>query len=220
MVKGILGAAGLAAVMTFGAAGGAQAAMATCPDTAATDDREFSLASADVASIGCYAFGDGNDKLDKLPGFTGTLLDKSDSNSDGTMPLLLGKTDENDLQSGLYGTFSFIVPTGYDTLYISFKSGQGGKKNDGNPDYAAFSVDVAALALSTLSFNWAIGSGHEDSPYTAFNAIDSDLNQALSHVSVYGDPSVVPLPAAGWFLLTALVGLAGTRWLNKGRAAA
>ncbi|MQX37129.1 VPLPA-CTERM sorting domain-containing protein [Roseospira navarrensis] len=42
----------------------------------------------------------------------------------------------------------------------------------------------------------------------------SDPNNAFEHVV-----STVPLPAAAWFMLTALGGLVGSRWLKKDKAA-
>ncbi|WP_170294965.1 VPLPA-CTERM sorting domain-containing protein [Roseospira navarrensis] len=62
--------------------------------------------------------------------------------------------------------------------------------------------------------------------YYIVSGVDSTMLELGMRVTEPGDwirvvtVSAVPLPAAAWFLLTALGGLVGTRWLKKDKAAA
>ncbi|WP_170294654.1 VPLPA-CTERM sorting domain-containing protein [Roseospira navarrensis] len=75
----------------------------------------------------------------------------------------------------------------------------------GDPGDVLFQFDAARYTKFAFIFD---SNGGRTGP--------SDPNIAFADL----DYSVVPLPAAVWFMLTALGGLAGTRWLRKDKAAA
>lgn len=150
------------------AAAGAQAAAVSvsCPGTAATTDREFTI-TTDPGTAVCFASAPGNlngngDAINQLGYIT---LDKSDDLTSGALPQSLTATPPT---SGLSGTFSFNAP-GYTNFVIAFKSGQGQL----DPDWAAFT-----LPNGVTSGTWAISG-----------------QQALSHVNLYAQVVPVPAAA-------------------------
>ena len=186
-----------AAAVLVMAAGGASAATVSCPGTAATTDREFSVTTAPGST--CFATGVGNingnpnnDPLYPLLltafGAGHVLIDKSDDAKSGLKPnALVGP-----LVSGLSGSWSFALPSAgagfsWTNVILAFKSGRG----QFDPDWAAF-----VIPNSVTSGTWAISQ-----------------NQALSHVNLYAQrvPVPIPVPAAGLLLLGALGGLAALR---------
>ncbi|MBB4315088.1 VPLPA-CTERM sorting domain-containing protein [Roseospira marina] len=74
----------------------------------------------------------------------------------------------------------------------------GGSPTDDNPFFFASETSGTTLRVAALGWN------------------DDFKIKSLS----YDIPAEVPLPAAAWFMLTALGGLAGGRWLRKGDARA
>jgi len=151
----------------------------SCPGTAATTDREFTI-TTDPGTATCLAYAVGNisgngDTINQL-GYL--LLDKTDDATSGLFPTLLTATPPT---SGLSGTFSFAAPSGYTSFVIAFKSGNGQL----DPDWAAFT-----LPSGQTSGSWTISGA-----------------QQLSHVNLYARVAPVPLPAAVWLFGSGVIGL-------------
>ena len=158
------------------------AAIVSCPGTAATTDREFTLDTTPDAT--CLAFDAGNlsgngDSVNDLGYIT---LDKSD---DGTSGAVEGSLTFTPPTSGTSGTFSLDTAqlSGYTDFVLALKTGEGQL----NPDWAAFSLPAGAT-----SGDWAVSG-----------------QQALSHAVLYGKVAPVPLPAAVWLFGASLLGFAG-----------
>jgi hypothetical protein len=163
-----------AAACAWAAAASAAPAAVSCPGTAATTDREFTL-STDPGTVVCLAFGPGNingnnDAINQLGYVT---LDKTDDGTDGLFPTLLDATPGT---SGLSGTFSFTAPAGWQNFVIALKSGNGQL----DPDWAAF-----LLPAGVTSGTWTISG-----------------KQQLSHINLYAQ--VVPTPPAIWLFSSAV----------------
>jgi hypothetical protein len=166
----------------------AQAVVVNCPNSAATNDREFSLDTTPGAT--CLAFGPGNlnginDSVNQLGYIT---LDKSDDSITGALEGSLTFTPPT---SGLSGSFSIFAP-GYTSLVIALKSGAGQL----DPDWAAF-----ILPAGVFSGSWSISG-----------------QQELSHANLYGMVSEVPLPAALPLYGTGLGLMALFGWWRRRRA--
>ena len=194
----VLGPAIIAGVVMFGSS--VYAATVSCPGTAATTDREFTLTTAVAAT--CLAFGAGNidgngDAINSLGYLT---VDKSDNTTayvgiDGEITSLTGV-------SGLSGHFTITDPAGYKNFVFALKSGEGRL----DPDWVAF-----LLAPGTTSGDWAITVG----------------SQTLSHANLYaqacGDAGCpaneighTPIPGALWLFGTVIAGGTGFgRWRKK-----
>ena len=148
----------------------AGAVAVSCPGTASTADREFTLNTTPGSS--CELFGNG--PLDPNATFNAylsansyVLLDKSDDAGSGALPGSLTFTPPT---SGLSGTFSIGSVLGYTSLLLAMQSGVGIL----DPDWAVF-------LLGATSGSWSISG-----------------NQALSHANLYGveETTPIPLPAA------------------------
>jgi hypothetical protein len=161
-------------------ASGAQAASVTvyCPGSLSTSDREFSV-TTDPGTATCFKYGDGNlsGNNDEVNQAGYLTLDKSDDDLSIVRPGSLTVTPPD---NSLSGTFSFTAP-GYTDFIIAFKTGEGQL----DPDWAAF-----LLPAGVTSGEWSISGQNE-----------------LSHALLYGKPTVVPLPAAAWLLLSGAAGL-------------
>lgn len=198
----LIAAGSFAALASMTFAPQAHAATTMCPGTEATTDREFSLTTTPGST--CIGYGVGNingnpgganpDPIFSLGLFPmgAVLLDKTDDGPDPIGSVVLTTTGSTS------GSFSIFVPTGFTltNAVLGFKSGEGQL----DPDWAAF-----LLPLGVLSGSWAI----DNSAATG--------NQALSHANLYGTlvPSVIPLPAGGLLLISALGGLAMLRRRKK-----
>jgi PEP-CTERM motif len=169
----------------------AQADVISCPGTAATTDREFTLTTAIAAT--CLAFGTGNinGNGDAINSLGYTLLDKSDDSISGLTPFnWLSITGSGTTGGG----FSFTAPPGYTSFVIAFKSGEGQL----DPDWAAF-----LLPAGILSGSWSISG-----------------QQSLSHANLYGlrgSSFQVPEPSTLVLFGIAFAGLALARH-RTGRA--
>jgi hypothetical protein len=190
-------AAGVLALM----ASGAQAATTTlCPNSSSTTDREFTLTTEDPIGNSCFASGSPNDNNDAVfqamlanlvP--AATLLGKVEYDKFGVLqstgPEVSLLDDMIALLSGNSGGFTLDL-TGIVNAVLVFKVG-----NNPGPAYAAFTVD-SGLVTGFWSSTPLQGGG-------------------LSHVSLYGAPAAVPVPAAGFLLIGALGGLAALRRRRK-----
>jgi hypothetical protein len=158
----------------------AVAVTVSCPGTPETTDREFSL-TTDPGTASCIAYGTGNisGTSDAITALGYVLLDKSDDSISGLFPNALNAVSGS-MTSGLSGTVNFSAP-GYGSFVVGLKSGDGQL----DPDWAAF-----LLPDGVTQFDWSISG-----------------TQELSHINLYGKPSVVPLPAAAWLLLSGVAGL-------------
>lgn len=147
----------LFAASAIALAASANAATVSCPGTAATTDREFTLTTTSAAT--CLLTGTGNmsgnnDAVNQL-GFT--TLDKSDDSS-GAMNGALTIVGVN-MTAGTF-TIDPIVYGMYDEIALGFKVGSGQL----DPDWAVF-----LLADGTTSGSWMVSG-----------------QQALSHANLYG----------------------------------
>lgn len=160
----------------------ALAAPVSCPGTAVTTDREFTVDA--IPSATCFRTGNGNingngtgnnaDPIIAIEGFT--LIDKTDT-SGGAFNGALNVTGVGST-SGSF-TINPAVYSLFDQIAIGFKSGEGQR----NPDWAVF-----LLADGTTAGTFSISG-----------------NQSLSHANLYGrgtPPAQVPVPGT-----IALVGL-------------
>ena len=191
----------IAAVLALGIGLGADDAYAAttsvCPNDGTetvSGTRVFELTTQGPVTNSCYFWDPGNDnnnddfnaQRSTDFGADHVLVSKVEFNNtgglqrEGTNPNLLGQSFV-DLLGGTSGTFS-LDTTGFIDILLVFKTGNGG----GNPDFAAFSLAPPGPTTG----NWSVS-----------------LQQGLSHVSLYGSPAPIPLPAAGFLLLTALGGL-------------
>lgn len=182
-----------AAAATFVAVVGTssvQAATVYCP--ASTDsDVTVGYEYTSDPSVVCLASGDDNpaenafENSSAFPeGFN--IVTKTDDSGFILSDWFLNVSDDgdDDLQSGTNGSFTFLGNSQYDDFVLLFKGG-------GN-DLANWSA--IRLPTTPLDIDWKI--------------VDTGPgSRALSHVTIYGSPSPIPLPAAGWLLITALGGL-------------
>ncbi|WP_299436630.1 VPLPA-CTERM sorting domain-containing protein [uncultured Rhodospira sp.] len=83
------------------------------------------------------------------------------------------------------------------------------------------SNDYGDYVSSSNAMNYSSASGETDAAEAAVTKRNYDLSDYGRYVYADWMPvSEVPLPAAAWFMLTALGGLVGTRWLKGRRSAA
>lgn len=210
--KTIAAAATLAAsVASLGTIAEATTSTAVCPGSGAWD-RYFSLTVDLPTTVACETWGANNDSND--PAFRAflqsyyalpdpfktndVLLNKIESvngsiTHEGSHEILRG-TDVEALLGGTGGSFALDL-SGFRNVLIAFKTGQGNctgntdatdAREEGrqcNPAFAVFSINGTEIRNGTWSVN---------------------LSQGLSHVSLYGTPAPIPLPAAGWLLLGGL----------------
>jgi hypothetical protein len=166
------------------------------------DAQRFVTLTTDPGTATCLYFaagdalGGGNNNNNSNDGFLQAfpeyiLLDKSDENKGIEDGALTGAG----INGGTSGDFSIGTLTGqYSHLAIGFKSG-GGQN--------ALSAFVFKLPSGVTSGDW-----------------DFSFQQALSHANLYGiegTATPIPLPAAGWMLIS---GLAGLGFLGRRKARA
>lgn len=122
--------------------------------------------------------------------FENTGSNANYSLDDSVVDNLQGKWEIFNAATSVYGEFMMV-----------FKSGQ-----DANTDPAAF----VGYILSAASGDWL-------SPLLVQSGNNAGDRRTLSNVELFarGDPSVIPLPAAGWLLLGGLGGLAALRRRRK-----
>ena len=183
----VLLAVGLFALGT----GGASAVPTSCPGTAGTTDREFTL-TPNLGTATCFDY----DLIGKNPEATNpepawissyVLIDKTDKTGaeSGALDGALTLTPSTGTTSGLYS----ILAPGYTSFILLIKSGFG----QITPVWAAFT-----LSADALSGGWAISG-----------------QQAISHGSLYGLVAPVPVPA-GIALGAAGLGILGfLGWRRK-----
>lgn len=171
---------------------------AVCPDEEGYGSY-FTLETDAPIGNTCYAWGENNDQNDAdfkasiladfgYTNFIGKINDIE--NSDNFVPegayasLLDGMAD---LLGGIGGTFTIDL-TGWTNVLLVFKVGGGPYE----PAFAAFLIDPTGI----VNGEWS-----------------TDRPQGLSHVSIYGTPAPIPLPAAGFLMLGALgaLGVAARR---------
>ncbi|MBI1171234.1 VPLPA-CTERM sorting domain-containing protein [bacterium] len=208
MVSKMMKSVACAALIWVGLVTGAGAATVTCTGTL----RSFTLDTTPPSTCAAVAYkGDGNINgnadllMSRLPGlvFLDTFAAPG-SEDDGGKPKSLFLTLTSGM-NGLAGTFSFdiskyVPPAGlqfYDFV-IAFKSGGNFKKQS---VWAAFS-----LPEGVTSGGWKI-SGQNGLSHANLYAFTRPLPPAV--------PPAVPLPAAGWMLLSGLAGLVGVRTRRK-----
>lgn len=176
-----------------------------CPGSAETFVRDFSITIEGPVAAGCITSGVGNTDTPAgeaiiLPAVApAILLDKAEvPDAPSSVP---GVVLEVTGLGALSGAWSILIPSGFSltNAFLALKSGEGG----GDPDWALFSIPTGILAGA-----WGI----EDPSCAAVDpARGCGGTQSLSHISLYGtlvrDVAPVPLPAAGWALLTALGGM-------------
>jgi hypothetical protein len=161
-----------------------------CPDPIGSSTRQFSLNVTSGATATCYAFGDGNPGAGTFPGFP--LIDKSDDSTTGSA----GGTNHildpiQPLHGGLGGAFALDL-SGYSSVLLVFKTG-----NNETPDWAAFLLSgINGIVNAVWSNEPRQGGG-------------------LSHASLYGTPSPVPVPPAALLLCTGVAGLVAARRKRK-----
>lgn len=175
----------------------------TCPDPAATSVLRLLEISTDpsdnVNSISCLASG-------TEPGADGAFeaafpsydfigkeedkdLDPTENEGRGALDGVLDEVVGSSFWSGVQGEFTFTDPASDGAYAILFKFGQ--------PEISDswFAIKVAG-GLSPFNILW--------------KSVDDQgelRKNALSHVTLYGTPAPIPVPAAGLLLLTALGGL-------------
>lgn len=192
-----------AAVFVASVGFGTSAAHAlTCPDPAASTVLRLldvsTTPAENVTSISCLASGTGagadGDFQALFPtySFIGKEEDKPLSGNEGIGALdgILDEVGGSSFWGGNEGEFTFTDPNTDDAYAILFKFGQ--------PDLSEswFAIKVAG-GLAAFNIIWQ--SVDENG--------DLRRGQELSHVTLYGAPAPIPVPAAGILLITALGGL-------------
>lgn len=168
---------------------------ATCTISGISFTLDVSVDSTCVAGndLGNGGIEDGNQTFFGLDGWA--VGDSTDSGAgDGSVQFVNAP-----VVNATSGTWSLQSYGGYDPLMIVLKS---------STFYAAFLLDEL---VSGLSGTWAITQEQCNRNGCRTNG------KELSHASVYynGEPSQVPLPAAGFLLLGGLGGLAALRRMRK-----
>ena len=199
---------------------GANVGHATTVTNVCPDEDGFSRTFTLTTNVGnsCYAWGDtnviGNNSDGTLSGggdFTNfedylasldpsrVLLSKIDGSSDGLYSELLNTESMNNLLGGTGGEFVLNLTesvlaafnlASIDNALLAFKTGSG----TDTPSWAAFKLSE----LGEISGSWSV-----------------NTKQDLSNISLWGTPTVIPLPAAGWLLLAGLGSLALLRRRRK-----
>jgi len=205
-LKGLVTALVMTMTLGFGTLGfGAQGANAASLVSCNSDSGDVTTDVSPTSScFGIESLSDGsNQKLGELNalsinGTTGgwSTLGRFNATGSNTNFSL-----DDSIVAGLQGNWSiFNAATNlYGEFMMVFKSAQGS-----NTDPAAF----VGYILNGTSGTWL-------SPFFATTGIAG--RRTLSNVELYGrgDPSVIPLPAAGWLLLGGLGGLAALRRRRK-----
>jgi hypothetical protein len=117
---------------------------------------------------------------------------------------------------------------GYDSDLLDLTVGWNGDRKAGTWGVDSWQNVISAVVVVKASNEFvaylvdiAFGIGGTWSTADLLNG--GGKQPGLSHLTIWaqtGPPTEAPLPAAVWFMLTALGGLTGARWLGKGRAAA
>lgn len=202
--KSLMSAA--AAVFAVSVGFGTSAAYAlTCPDPAASTVLRLldisTTPAGNVSSISCLASGtdagaDGSfQTLFPTYSFIGKEENKPLSGNEGAGALngFLDEVGGSSFWSGNQGEFTFTDPNTDDAYAILFKFGK--------PELSEswFAIKVAG-GLAAFNIIW--------------QSVDENgelrRGQELSHVTLYGVPAPIPVPAAGILLATALCGLGVT----------
>ncbi len=167
--------------------------LSTDPLTLTSNLCETESMGGSSACNGAFAGNDSNQNLDGIFGLTGwsELLKVDDSSGEESgSGITLTVTSDSDDSAGTWAVNSFA---GFENVMFVLKGGN---------TFSAFLMNT-----SILSGNW--------NNESIFNP--GGNNPGLSHFTVYasGTPAVIPLPAAGLLLISALGGLAAMRRVRK-----
>ena len=167
--------------------------LSTDPLTLTSNPCKTESMGGSSACNGVFAGNDSNQNLDGIFGLTGwnelLKVDASSGEESGS-GITLTVTSNIDESAGTWAVNSFA---GFENVMFVLKGGN---------TFSAFLMNT-----SILSGNW--------NNESIFN--QSGNNPGLSHFTVYasGTPAVIPLPAAGLLLISALGGLAAMRRVRK-----
>lgn len=170
--------------MLFGLIGIALTANAL--GAACNSSSSYTVTDPDGGTLTCFKGSENNDTTSAIQkddpfGVTDWIfIDKHEEDHNGTY--ISASIDQD---SGSWSISSSIW-SDYDQVMVTFKSGNGnGNNSNGFGDYEAILLSAEAVA-GTFS-----------------------ISQDLSHASVWGSKTAVPLPAAAYLFGSALLGMAG-----------